>query len=195
MKKPVIAVDLDEVVVETAQNVLDHYNLTYSTNITLDQYYSTNVKETWHAPDRATAIKRVNAYLETEEYFNLPPVKEAIDAIRKLKRRYELHILTGRPDFTEAATRKWLSRYFPDIFKSVTFTNFYFGKKLSKADICKQLGAQVLIDDHLEHALGAAASGIKILLFGTYPWNKKVNLPPNITRVKNWQEVAEYFGV
>ena len=193
MKKPVLVVDLDEVVVETAQNIIDHYNSSYGTNVTLDQYYSADYAETWEAPDRATAIKRVHKYLETDEYFNLKPTQEAIDVIRKLKLKYELHILTGRADFTEAATRKWLARHFPDIFDSVTFTNYFdlSGKRLSKGVICKQLKAVMLIDDHLDHALDTATYGIKVLLFGNYPWNKAKKLPANITRVANWQAVTK----
>ncbi len=190
----IIAVDLDDVVVETAQNVLDHYNSEYGTDIQLDQYYSTDYERTWQTPDKDTAVRRVNAYLETDEYFNLLPVEEAIQVIRQLKEAYELHIITGRPDFVEEATRQWLERYFPDIFKTVIFSNYYdlSGEKgRPKGNICVELGAKLLIDDHLVHALNASASGIDVFLFGNFPWNQADQLPSNIRSVKDWLEIGK----
>lgn len=193
-----IAIDLDDVVVETAQKILEYYNSKYETTIRLEQYYSRDFSGVWKAPDADTAIRRVNGYLDTQEYRALVPVKEAIGAIRALAEKYDLHIVTGRPDFTESATREWLQTHFPDIFEHVLFTNFfsYSGQPtISKAEICKKIGATHLIDDHLHHAFEAEEAGICVLLFGNYPWNKVKTLPKNMIRVNNWQEVLEYFSV
>lgn len=52
------------------------------------------------------------------------------------------------------------------------------GTKRSKTDMCKEIGAKLLIDDSLKYARGCAHDGIKVLLFdhkGDYSWNKPSN--------------------
>jgi 5'(3')-deoxyribonucleotidase len=197
MNKDVIAVDCDDVLVATAPEILRYYNRTYGTNIQLKDFYSNDNTNVWQTPDDDTAIKRVNAFLETDEYFSLPPTQDAISVIRRLKQQYELHIVTGRPDFTEAATLKWLKHNFPDIFSTVVFTNYFSlsdssSVPRSKADVCKELGAKFLIDDHINHALRVADVGIDVMLFGDYPWNQTTKaLPQNIRRVAGWKEVEK----
>jgi uncharacterized HAD superfamily protein len=62
-----------------------------------------------------------------------------------------------------------------------------------KSEVCIELGVSYLIDDNLTAVTQTSAFGIKALLFGDYPWNQAKELPEGVTRVKNWQEVLEYF--
>lgn len=195
MKRLTIAVDCDDVIVPTAAVTLDYYNRTYGTAVALKDFYSNDLS-LWSAPDDATAIRRFNEFMETDEFFDLVPTKDTIEALRELAAHHELHIVTGRPDFIEAATLAWLKRHLPDVFKTVVFTNYFTsnissGKSLSKAEICQQIGVDYLIDDHLHHAEVTAAEGIRVLLFGNYPWNQATKLPPLVTRVKDWRHVKE----
>jgi len=195
MNKEVLAIDWDDVIVDTAPEIINHYNRTYGTSLGLDALYSRDL-EVWQAPDYDTAIRRVNAYLETDEYFELPPTQEAVATIRQLHERFDQHIVTGRPDFTAIAGLRWLERHFPDIFSTVVYTNYF---KLSegetasrsKADVCLELGAKALIDDHLDHGFSVARAGIDVLVFGKYSWNQTDEpLLPNMRRVANWKEVG-----
>lgn len=173
MSKATIAVDIDDVLVESAPNVINYYNSKYGTNVKLTDFYKDDLLRIWKVPDRETAIRRVNEYLSTDEYMTLPATLEALNVLTMIKQNYDLHIVTGRPaDITEQATLNWLNKNFPEIFRTVVFSNYYaLDKKQykSKADICLDLGATILIDDHLDHALQAEARGVKVLLFGDYP--------------------------
>lgn len=185
-----IAIDCDDVIVATAPAILRYYNQTYGTNIALPDFYSTD-PGVWGVKEYAEAIRRVEAYLKSEEYQNLAPFEDAIEILRKLRQKYELHIITARANFLAEATKRMLAQYFPDIFSTVEFTN-HFGKAArTKAQVCQELGADVLIEDSLHHAQAVASCGIDVLLFGDYPWNQASNLPANITRVRDWKEVAE----
>lgn len=65
--------------------------------------------------------------------------------------------------------------------------------------ICRDVHAQLLIDDSLENAREVAKAGIPVLLFdlhGAYKWNKLDDgqqLPDKVTRVKSWKEVQAWF--
>ena len=143
--------------------------------------------------DDAVARKRVDDYMMNDsEFSSVPPFQEAIEVIRKLGQHHELHIVTGRPDFLTEATHHMLQTYFPDIFSSVEFTNFFSEEKSRpKSKVCQDLGADLLIDDHIHHARVVAECGTDVLLFGDYPWNQADELPTNIRRVSGWREIGE----
>lgn len=111
---------------------------------------------------------------------------------------FELVIVTSRQFIIADETRKWIARHFPeDMFKEIVFGNHWGleGRKISKAELCKRVGASILIDDSLTYAADVSESGIKCLLFdldGKYNWNKSDDeLPVGVTRVYNWHEVVE----
>lgn len=191
MKRPSVAIDCDDVLVPTASFILNYYNNTYHTKLVLKDLYS-NDPTVWDTPDNETAVQRVESHLMSEEYQHVEPFVAAIEVVGQLREQYDLHIITGRPDFLADATKTLLDQYFPDIFSSVEFTNFFDGlKSRPKSEVCQALGASFLIDDHLHHALGVAECGIDVLLFGDYPWNQADHLPNNVRRVRDWHEVAK----
>jgi len=199
-KRLVIAIDCDDVVVESSPSIVAWYNKQYGTTLHLSDLYKHDADDlpAWGVTSRDEAINRVNEYLSTDEYAQLPPTREAIDTLVWLGERHELHLVTGRADFLESATRQWLVGHFGDLFVSLEFTNFivpsgHEHKSRSKADVCKQLGADILIDDHLHHAEQVAQADVPVILFGDYPWNQADELSEKITRLANWSEVREYF--
>ena len=191
MHETIVAVDMDDVVIETASSIIQHLNIKYGANASIDNFYSRD-PSVWSAPDIETAVDRVNDFLNTDEYFESAPVQETIHALRRLKEYHKLYIVTGRPDFTELATRKWLEEHLPDLFENVVFSN-YFDSKIArnKGSLCKELGATVLIDDHIDHCKSALECGVRPLLFGSYPWNNAVDLPVGIQRVMHWADVEK----
>lgn len=189
MKKRIIAIDCDDVIVETAPAIVRFYNERFGAQLEFKNFYSSDLSA-WAADDKETAMRRVDEFLRTPEYQQLAPLQEAIEVIRELKAHHELHIVTGRSDFLAQATEDMLQQYFPDIFKSVEYTNFFGDKPRSKADVCTTLGADLLIDDHLHHATVVAACGTEVYLFGDYPWNQADQLPENVRRVAGWQEIG-----
>ncbi|HEX8763293.1 MAG TPA: hypothetical protein VF733_06090 [Candidatus Saccharimonadales bacterium] len=190
MKRLRIAVDCDDVLVPTAELLVRHYNKTYGTNLVLANFYSTD-PELWGVDDYAVAIERIHTYLLTEEYQKTKPFQEAIDAISVLGKHHDLHVVTARSDILAHATTDMLTLYFPELFKTIEFTNFFGKAQRGKAQVCQALGADLLIDDNLHHTESVARCGMDALLFGHYPWNQADITLPNIHRVKNWDEVLE----
>ena len=63
---------------------------------------------------------------------------------------------------------------------------------MSKSDMCKSIGAELLIDDNLHYANDCATSGINAILFGKYAWNKyEDDLHENIHHVHHWDDVSD----
>lgn len=189
MAKPVIAVDFDDVVFETGPNFITHYNSRYGTSAELKDLYS-NKAETWgiSGPE---FTDRVNDFLDSDDGRSIRPCDGAVSAINQLIERYELHIVTGRDDSLADATESMVQALFPGVFSSIEYTHLLSGGSRSKVDVCHDINAKYMIDDHLRHADIVAESGVSVLLFGHYPWNRSDNLHPRIRRVAGWDEIVQ----
>lgn len=117
----------------------------------------------------------MEAFFESD-YFKerIDPMPHALETLQRMKEKYSLHVVTARQHRVEEVTRSWLNKYFPDIFEEIHFGNHYStsGKSRSKAEMCKSIGAKVLIDDSLIYATQCALADISVVLFGHYPWNQ-----------------------
>jgi len=195
MRKPVVAVDIDDVLLEGVPVIVADYNRRFGTRVTPGDLYAAEYnRQVWGDVDIATASRRIDAYAESSAFTNREPVREVTHCLRALAKRYELHVLTGRNDVVTELTNDWLRCYFPEVFASVNFSNLFDpDKKRSKGEMCVELGASFLIDDHLPNVKSAAEYGLRAVLFGNYPWNQADELPPGVTRCADWPAVLEYF--
>jgi hypothetical protein len=72
---------------------------------------------------------------------------------------------------------EWLDRHFGlHVFSEVHFGNHFamHGTSRTKAQICREVGADVLIDDNPAYAYDCALHGLHVLLFNwnmRYPWS------------------------
>lgn len=195
MARETIAVDIDDVLVPHVEDLITWHNREYGTDMDLVSYHSRDPKD-WGSDTIEEAIKRVQKFFVTPDFLEAQPIEEALDALKKLSQRYELIVITARDGIIEEVTREWLDKHFPELFKEAHFTARFNleGKSLSKADIGKNAGAQYLIDDTLDNVIEASKTGVTALLFGEYPWNQIDELPEGLIRLKDWQEVLEYFN-
>ena len=122
----------------------------------------------------------------------LPLLPSALFVINQLSDRYDFVVVTARHPARGDMTKTWLKEMFPDHMIDVHFSGAHRDERgLTKGQICKKLGASYLIDDNVEHCLGAAKEGIDAILFGTYGWHD--GAPEHLVRCKDWPAVLEYF--
>lgn len=196
--KPTIAVDIDDVLSNLAQELVNFSNKTWGTNLRVDDY-SEHWGEMWKVDDPET--KRRSAKIHSSDLTsNLIHNPEANPVLKRLAKRYNLVLVTSRRRLITQETKDWIDRYFNNIFSDMHFSGVFDNKEhasiqvqVTKTKILQQIGAHYLIDDQPKHCITAAQVGITALLFGDYKWNRDVKLEENMVRVKNWQEVLEYF--
>jgi uncharacterized HAD superfamily protein len=193
-RKPVIAVDIDEVLADFIAYFVNYHNLTYRTRMTRDKVFSFSLHEVFEVTKEDITEKMIRFSSEGHDtkITLVPGAQEGIDAL--LKKGYELHLVTSRPEAIQKQTEGWIANHFPG-----KFTNLHHafnpnihkdGSKKKKWEICKEIGAGILIEDFLPNALGCVENGIKVLLMDT-PWNQTDHLPENIIRVKSWEEITK----
>lgn len=193
MSRPIIVVDIDEVLARHNFALAAWHNSHFGTDHTEGSYHTELWSRIWGTTPEETE-RRAALYQTHDIYADLPVLDGAKGALASLSESYDLIVVTVRRKSVLAATHVWLNKHFPDIFKDVRFIHFWDDKvKTTKAEIAQELGASYLIDDSLKHCTLAAGAGIEALLFGDYTWNKAPSLPKGVTRVNNWQEAVGYF--
>lgn len=196
MKKKTIAVDIDDVLALGAYGFVKFSNETWGTNLTVEDY-----DERWAIMwqvDHEEEKKRAQEIYQSGIVEHFGHFEEAVDVLLYLKKRYKLVITTSRVHKVKDYTIRWIEKNFKDIFEEIHLAGLYDkltpnSHRLTKADLVKSIGANYLIDDHPKHCNAAAGVGIKAFLFGDYRWNRDEKIASGVQRVKDWQEVLEYF--
>ncbi|SJL05809.1 uncharacterized protein ARMOST_09145 [Armillaria ostoyae] len=202
---PVIAVDLDDVLSQTNHAVAEWHNEVYGTRMDVSHFYYYYYWKNpfWGTPKQT--FDKVKAFYETPKIFEAEPVPGAREGTLSLKEMgFKLIIVTARAPDTADQSWIWVNKHFPgkftpseiDRYLKTTFTGVFdriicTGQfkdahkaghkvitKLSKAQVCADLNARILIDDSLENALQCATAipvATRVLLFGDYEWNKRIS--------------------
>ncbi|KAH6779200.1 Haloacid dehalogenase-like hydrolase superfamily protein [Perilla frutescens var. hirtella] len=200
-EKIMIAVDVDEVLGNFVSAINEFIADRYSLNHSVSEYHVYEFFKIWNC-SRDEADHRVHEFFKTP-YFKrgINPIPGAREALEKLAEIYNLSIVTSRQNAIKEHTIEWIERHYPGLFEEIHFGNHFAldGQSRPKSDICKSLGAKVLIDDNPRYAMECAAVGIKVLLFdyeNSYPWCKGEYAPqhPLVTKVHNWEEVEQQLA-
>lgn len=198
MTKQIIAIDADDTIFDELTAIRVYMNDEHDMNLTADDYnvigpFDNYFDDIWKM-DSARASELYEEFALSDYKRDLKPKAQAADALRKLKQKYTLVIITSRGERVVDITHDSLIKYYPDVFADVHFTPLWSSdEKVTKAKICNDIGASFLIDDSFDHCRLAAESGVEAILFGDYGWNRSQELPPNIIRCTDWAAVEKYF--
>ncbi|KXZ52461.1 hypothetical protein GPECTOR_9g505 [Gonium pectorale] len=177
----------------------------YAMEYGVSDYWIYEFAKIWNcSQERSNQI--VHEFFNSQHFTDgIPIIPGAPEALTRLSAdQYELVVVTSRQHVIQDETLDWLDRHYPGLFQEVYFGNHFAleGTSRKKSDICKTIGAKVLIDDNPSYAQECAAAGINVLLYdweGAYPWSK---LPATgvrnrelITVVRNWEEVQSELAL
>lgn len=197
MGKPIIAIDIDDVLAANAEGFVAFSNERWGTHLTPNNY-SEHWADLWRV-DHEETERRAIEFHSSGAMGRYRHFGDAISVLTVLRQRYSLVLVTSRRLSVERETRAWVDTYFVDMFDDIYFAGI-FDKKLhagswtqTKRDIFKRIRAVYAIDDQLKHCIGAIEVGCEAVLFGDYPWNQSEKLPEGMTRCKDWPAVLEYF--
>ncbi len=201
MAQKTIAIDVDDVLSMSAAGFAAFTNEQWGGSMQADDYTEEWAKAWGVSVEEA--LKRSLLFHNSGVVGRYEPFADALPILKKLARRYTLVIMTSRQSVLKPETDVWLERHFPGLFSGIHYMGFWddvdtatvhHRGKQTKAELCRQLGADYLIDDQAKHCVAAAEAGVRTLLFGNYGWNRDLaKLPAGVTRVHSWHEVAAYF--
>jgi uncharacterized HAD superfamily protein len=187
-----IGVDIDDVTCEFVGNYLKYHNKRFGTNFSFE---NTSKHLFWE--DMGLTSSEIQPlfgdfHRECLPLENFPLFEGAKETISSLSENNEIFFITSRPEKIMPETKKFLDKNFSHIKFKLIHSGEIYGKNKTKADICKDNGINVLIEDSASFCLECSKKGIKTFLFDQ-PWNRDFNESQfeNITRVKNWEEISE----
>ena len=191
-----IGVDIDEVLADTLPAFLAFHNRVFSSTWQLEHFTTTAWNRVMGLPNEVM-VERVGAFFDSEHFHRLPTVPGATEAIAALTEEHELVIVSSRWGRAAAATEAWLHHNFRGHFAAVHFSANHHSVeltagKLSKAGICRKLGAELMIEDAPVYARECQAAGVQPLIL-TRPWNI-LDVVPGALRAGSWPEVLEVIA-
>lgn len=157
----------------------------------------------WHAqvwpdrsvPDGSAFFESITplreAYLRSAIAEDPGEVPGAFKGLQRLKTAgHSLVIITSRSQSLRAMTERIVQKQFPGIFDSVFFTD-----GTSTGVVCKRIGASIMIDDQVDHAIDVAEHGVYAVLFdGGYSWSQSFDdSHPKVVRCNSWSSTVDWI--
>lgn len=196
MPKPVIAIDIDDTIADSTESVRLLTNQRTGSSLGPEVFRAEG--EYWGYYDRIWREHQLEGQMSFKDYSDemiedqsrIPLLPGALFAIKELSKTYRIVLITARDPSWEKATRTWLREQLADIEVDLYLSTSHRDVKgLSKGELCASLGADVLIDDNVEHCMSAIESGLNAILFGEYGWQYTAS--KDLKRCRNWQAVLE----
>ncbi|MBM7616084.1 5' nucleotidase, NT5C type [Alkaliphilus hydrothermalis] len=158
-----------------------------------NQYFNANIKPTDVTVYEIHKALGVESEAYEEFYHEYGEVlheevsirKGAKEAINKLYKDHQIHIVTAREDKMRDITLSWFAG------NQVPYHNLFLLGSHYKVAKAMELSCDLFLEDRLENALQLAAAGFNVLLMDCH-YNQGP-LPAGISRVKNWFEVYDYI--
>ena len=186
----IIGVDLDDVLAESFSSMDDFHNEKYGTSLKKEDHFTFDLTKVWKAT-KEECRKRMTEFNHSKHNENIKPIIAAQKGLQILTKKHRVVVITSRMESFRHKTEEWLQKHYGDHNLDVHHANHYYGlNEHKKSHICQKLGVDVLIDDCLEYAEECGDENISVLLLDN-PWNQTENLPKNVTRVKDWEDILE----
>lgn len=199
--KEILAVDCDDTLISYSVEYLAFLSERIGRKLDVK-----NVKTTeWHVHAGLPQDEfwtHVHDFMMTETFANLPDITNARDRIYSLRDRYDIQIVTARPDFASKITRDNLEMRFPGLVSKIHHANISKEGtpiRREKLEICREIGAKILVEDNPNEAQTFVANGysdhVAILMLGR-PWSDeayRIGLPKRVVPMNNWNETIDYL--
>ena len=175
-------------------NLAKFYNELKGTHYTVDDFHSYSFWKVWGGTAEEAA-EIMSLFFKSPYFVNgIPLVEGSVEALTTLSQKFDIYIVTSRHLCIEDITRKWVRDNFPGLIKEIYIGNLWNkeGRKITKKEMCQQIGASVLIDDNWNYVHECIGTVEVPILFGVYGWNRREDPKDYNAMVccKNWEEVV-----
>ncbi len=200
--KPILAIDIDDTVTASTEAWRKHANRRAGIDLGPEQYqvrdgYWGYYDRVWqrNGVSHLVTFDEIDAELAASQA-EIVVLDKAKEAIGQLSEKYQILFVTSRNLIQKPATLLWFKQHFPTQKYKIYFTQKADKPKSGskgepKGQLCQRLGAQILIDDHIEHCESAKSFGLEAILFGDYGWH--THKPDGIVNCQDWPAIMEYL--
>lgn len=195
-KKLVLAFDIDEVVVDFLRGVIDVWNSSHGTAYSRESMLTNRIEDIFGIP-ADEAWNNLKLVYERGDYLDFLPVKDSKEFISDaVKQGAEIHFVTARSYLIENETKRWFSKYFPELVYELHLLGDGKGGLVeSKGERVKKIQADFFFEDQSKHARDVSEKGVAVFLVDN-PWNHDLGAASedvNIIRIKSIKDAWRYI--
>jgi len=189
--KPAIGIDIDGVLGDSDRIFRKYIKKYFGFNLTRQDVKDFFYEKVLGIPQKEME-KFWQDFTDKKGWQEIPLLRGAKTALDYLKTKYQIIIITSRPDAIKDLTLKWLEK------NDIPYDKIYFveekkGENKLQKILSNGLLIKTFIEDRLDISLEFVKEGIKVLLFD-YPWNKtEQKIDSNIIRINGWKEALSYL--
>lgn len=188
-----IAIDIDDVLSNTVEGFIEFSNANFGTSLTRESFNTWYWAECLNIPE-SEVQRRVSQFVESPLYEKIGIVPGALEGVGKLAEEYDLMAVTSRWGNQVDKTGPWIDMNFPGTFRELYFAHHPIPDvptegRLTKLEICREYGANVIIDDYHGFANLCASGGMNAIVLDN-PWNR-VEVAEGVVRAFSWEEVPD----
>ncbi len=182
-----IGIDIDDVVCDHIKHLVKYYNETHEDSVPLDAISTWEVVN--HLPKMYGDVKKLdtvwNSFMDTEDFTNLPSIKDSVDIINTFGVDNKIFFITARNPVLCTKTYDWMHK------NNLIDYPIYFTK--NKGDLARRLKLDVHLDDgvHNLDSIVKQSPGTVPLLY-TAPWN---TTNKSYVRCNDWKDVYSELSI
>ncbi len=129
---------------------------------------------------------------EEESTLATPPLNGAVETIQKLAEKFDLYLLTARPERRLVYARQWLINYrIERCFQKLLSSRLPDGGFILKLQICQENQLDLLIDDDSRHLTVPGYENILRLLMKD-GYESGLDLPEEVIIISNWSMFYDF---
>lgn len=172
MLKPILLVDIDDVIWDLLKAWVEYLNTRYGTSVSWEEIDEWDMKKSF---PMLTDKQIYEMFTELDFWMSVQPKIGAVEALKILQAKFNIYLLSATSVRTISVKSIALRDKFPMIDENhMIFCN---NKQLVQGEY--------LIDDKLDNLIGGK---YKKILF-TAPHNKNIEIPEDIIRCDSWSDV------
>ena len=194
MVKPVLAIDIDDVLYPFSSEFLKYANSKLGANKTLDDMVTYRL-DTVYGVSYSKIAELIEAFMAEEFVNEFIPILGSQDALNQLNDSFDLQIVTARLSKYAAQTNLWIDKFFPGIFSNIHYCEFYAltprsdYKKMTKLMKCREIDAFALIDVNAYNIENVMSGGLAGILFGEYAWHDELSDKYQPLKLRSWDHL------
>ena len=183
MKRLVIGIDIDGVIVDTGTVMLPLVSEACARPVAYQDLCSWDLGEALNI-DEETMKSIWERIFNSDALRHAPPIDGAINGLSTL-RKHEIWLVTSRPITIRELTISWLHD------NGAHYDQIVFNRRGDKLTVGPSFN--VFIEDFLDEAITIAEANIFAIIFDQ-PWNQASELPANCKRAYNWDDVLQIIN-
>lgn len=189
-KKPILIVDVDDVLFKTSLAICRLHNRLYGTDLCLEDF---TTEHWWHSLPGGTrrAVALTNQLLSHPSGKGIPQIRHATEVVEELLCYFRVVPVTFRSDRWKRETERQLRTINVKLARNFEMCTDSTGESTPKALIARELDACAIVEDHFTTAVECSSLGMTSIVFGNYPWNINRDHNGGVLRAAGWKSAKK----